>query len=107
LLIIDQFEELFTLVENDDRRDFFIDSLMQAIAAPRSPLRVVITLRADFYDRPLQYDQFGELLRARTEILLPMNSDELVQAISGPAERAGVQFENARSPWLSLHQLRR
>ncbi|MGD2079488.1 MAG: protein kinase, partial [Chloroflexota bacterium] len=71
LLIIDQFEELFTLVEDEERRDFFIDSLLQAIAAPRSPLRVIITLRADFYDRPLQYETLGRLIKDNCEIVLP------------------------------------
>jgi len=66
LLIIDQFEELFTLVDDNERRDFFLDSLLQALGLPRSPLRVVITLRADFYDRPLQYEALGKLLKQNT-----------------------------------------
>jgi len=93
LLFIDQFEEIFTRVDDEATREHFLDSLREAISDQNSNLWLVITLRADFYDRPLQYEQFGEMLRARTEILLPMNSDELVQAISGPAERAGVHFE--------------
>ena len=65
LLIIDQFEELFTLVEDEERREFFIDSLLQAIAAPRSPLKVIVTLRADFYDRPMQYESLGRLTQRK------------------------------------------
>lgn len=53
-LVIDQFEEVFTLVEDAAERQHFLDSLCAAVADPRSPLRVVITLRADFYDRPLR-----------------------------------------------------
>ena len=94
LLFIDQFEEVFTRVEDEATRLQFLESLQEAIVDRYCPLWVVITLRADFYDRPLQYDQFGELLRSRTEVLLPMNSDELVAAIAGPAERAGVRFED-------------
>lgn len=93
LLVIDQFEELFTLVEDEERRAFFIDSLLQAIAAPRSPLRVVITLRADFYDRPLQIDTLGALLRDHTEVVLPLSTDELTWAIREPARRMGVGLE--------------
>ncbi|MGD2077431.1 MAG: protein kinase, partial [Chloroflexota bacterium] len=93
LLVIDQFEELFTLVEDEERRDFFIDSLLQAIAAPRSPLRVVITLRADFYDRPLQIDTLGTLLRDHTEVILPLSTDELAWAIREPARRMGIGLE--------------
>ena len=69
LLVIDQFEELFTLVEDPARRAFFLDSLMIALNSPRSPLRVVITLRADFYDRPLQNQLLGQLLKENTEIV--------------------------------------
>src|SRR5439155_4249334 len=52
LLVIDQFEELFTLVPDEQVRADFIDSLFSAVTDPRSRLRVLITLRADFYDRP-------------------------------------------------------
>ncbi len=81
LLVIDQFEELFTLVEDEERRTFFIDSLITALRAPRTPLRVVVTLRADFYDRPLQYESLGRLLKENTEIVLPLMPEELTWAI--------------------------
>ncbi|MGD8856849.1 MAG: protein kinase, partial [Chloroflexota bacterium] len=97
LLIIDQFEELFTLVEDEERRDFFVDSLLQAIAAPRSPLRVIITLRADFYDRPLQYETLGRLIKANTELVLPLTTEELTWSIREPARRVGVGLEKGLS----------
>lgn len=92
LLLIDQFEELFTLV-NEEERAFFLDSLLTAINAPRSPLRLVVTLRADFYDRPLQRQQLGQLLKENTEIVLPLNATELTWAIREPARRMGVGLE--------------
>jgi WD40 repeat protein/serine/threonine protein kinase len=93
LLVIDQFEELFTLVEDEAVRSHFLDSLHVAVTVPESRLRVVITLRADFYDRPLLYPGFGDLLRQRMETVLPLSSDELAQAIAGPAERVGAILE--------------
>src|SRR5262249_35799998 len=48
---------------------------------------------ADFYDRPLRYGALGELVRARTEVVLPLNPSELEQAIVGPATRAGLALE--------------
>jgi WD40 repeat protein len=54
---------------------------------------VIVTLRADFYDRPLLYPRFGELLAERTEAVPPLTPDELEQAIRGPAEGAGVRPE--------------
>ena len=92
LLVIDQFEELFTLVDAE-RRGFFLDSLLEAVADPQSPLRVVVTLRADFYDRPLQYEPTAALFKAHTELVLPLTREELAQAILEPAKQAGVRFE--------------
>ncbi|HSM21702.1 MAG TPA: serine/threonine-protein kinase, partial [Rubrivivax sp.] len=94
LLVIDQFEELYTLVEDEERRRFFLDSLLAALEAPRSPLRLLITLRADFYDRPLQDQDWGQLLKQNSEIMLPLNRTELTWAIREPARRAGVRLED-------------
>jgi WD40 repeat protein/DNA-binding SARP family transcriptional activator len=93
LLIIDQFEELYTLTADGQQRERFIDSLLAAIAEPGSPLRLVITLRADFYDRPLAYLPLGELLQQHTELILPLSLDELEQSVRGPAARRGVRLE--------------
>ncbi|MGD2049089.1 MAG: protein kinase, partial [Chloroflexota bacterium] len=93
LLIIDQFEELFTLVEDEERRSFFVDSLLAAIRAPRSPLRVLVTLRADFYDRPLQYESLGQLVKQNSEVILPLTSEELTWVVREPARRVGVGLE--------------
>ena len=53
----------------------------------------MITLRGDFYDRPLRYAGFGDLMRDATEVVLPLSPTELVQAIAGPAERLGMIVE--------------
>ncbi|MCB8944991.1 MAG: protein kinase [Ardenticatenaceae bacterium] len=93
VLIIDQFEEIFTLVEDEKVREQFLNSLITAVLDPRSRLWVITTLRADFYDRPLQYVDFGDLLRQRTVFVLPLTPDELEQAITRPAAQIGVQLE--------------
>jgi WD40 repeat protein/transcriptional regulator with XRE-family HTH domain len=93
VLVIDQFEELFTLVADEDVRRHFLDSLLTAILDSRNRLRVILTLRADFTDRPLQYVDFGELLRQRTEFILPLSPDELDEAITQPAARLGLSLE--------------
>ncbi len=93
LLVIDQFEELFTLVEEEDKRTHMMASLLTAVTDTRSQIRVIITLRADFYDRPLNYVRFGELMQQRTEIVLPLNAEEIEQAVVGPAEHAGLFLE--------------
>jgi hypothetical protein len=93
LLFIDQFEELYTLVENEKLRRHFVDSLLVALNEPGSPLHLVITLRADFYDRPLRHQALGELLKQHTELVLPLKPGELEEVVRVPAERVGVVLE--------------
>ncbi len=93
LLVIDQFEELFTLVEDEIERAHFLQSLQIAVTDPNSHLRVIIMLRADFYGRPMQYADFGNLLCRHDEPVLPLLPDELAQAIIGPSARVGVELE--------------
>lgn len=93
LLVIDQFEELFTQVEDETTRTRFLNMLVTAILDPESRLPIVITLRADFTDQPLRYADLGELVSQRSVFVLPLNSDELEQAIIKPTERAGLRLE--------------
>jgi ABC-type glycerol-3-phosphate transport system substrate-binding protein len=92
LLVIDQFEELFTQAA-EPAALAFLDALAAAVDEPRSRLRILVTLRADFFDRPLAHRGVGELLRRGTEVITPMAPDELERAINGPAEGSGVRFE--------------
>jgi WD40 repeat protein/DNA-binding SARP family transcriptional activator len=93
LLVVDQLEEAFTLVESDEQRAHFLSSLEVAVGDPRSRLRVVATLRADFYDRPLLHRGFGEVMRDRVETVLPLSPDELERAIAAPAKQVGAVLE--------------
>lgn len=92
LLVVDQFEELFTLTAAPEARRF-MDSIYAAATDPRSRVRIVITLRADFYDRPLTVPNFSELVREHTEAVTPLTTAELDEAIRGPARRVGVKLE--------------
>ncbi len=94
VLMIDQFEELFTQVEQESERQRFLDLILNAVNVSDSPVVIIATLRADFYDRPLLYQGFGELIRSRTELVLPLNDDELRESIEGPAERVGAVLEH-------------
>lgn len=93
LLVIDQFEELFTQTTSAQQRSQFLDNLTDAILDDRCPLRVVVTLRADHLDHPLQHLKFGELLRERMMTVLPLNDEELTAAITLPAHRVGLTFQ--------------
>ncbi len=91
LLFIDQFEELFTLTQREDERRKFIDLITVAASEPRGLLSVVLTMRADFYDRPLVYSELGKLIESHTYLLLPMTTDEMQAAIERPAALSDVQ----------------
>ena len=92
LLVIDQMEELFT-VTDDATRIRFIDSLVDAVVDPGSRLRVVVTLRADFYDRPLHHHELGRLFNDGLITVVPLTARELQHAITGPAKRVGVTVD--------------
>ncbi len=96
LLVIDQFEELYTLCPDPDTRHAFLDCLIQSASPtpphPHTPLHLVLTLRADFLGQALSYRPFADALdRAEKLILGPMNREELEAAIVRPAERQGVE----------------
>ena len=58
-----------------------MDLIYQAVTDPHSQVRVVLTLRADFYDRPLRIESIGRLVRDATVAVLPLAADELEHAI--------------------------
>lgn len=95
VLVVDQAEELFTLTADDDERRQFIDLLVTAASEPRGPLVAVLTLRADFYDRPMSYIQLGRLVHAQSRAVLPLEPAEVRAAIEGPAglPDVGLRFE--------------
>jgi WD40 repeat protein len=93
LVVVDQFEELFTLTVDPAQACHFMDLIFQAVSDPHSQVRVIITLRADFYDRPLMEPDFSALVQKRTEVVVPLSTAELERAICGPAERVGVSLE--------------
>jgi serine/threonine protein kinase/ABC-type glycerol-3-phosphate transport system substrate-binding protein len=95
VVVIDQFEEVFSLVAAEEDRRRFLAAIAAAAAHPRSRVRIVVTLRADFYDRPLEYPGFGDLLARRTNAVAPMSLDELERAVVGPADAVGVTIEPA------------
>ena len=94
ILVIDQLEELFTLVRDPDEANFFLKSIYEAVIDERSPIRVVTTLRADYYDRPLSHPEFSSLIERRTQVVKPLTASELEQAISEPMARVGVTIES-------------
>jgi len=90
LLFVDQFEELFT-VASPEHRAHFVDLL--AATATTERLRTVLTLRADFYHRCVEYPRLAELLRTGSFPLAAPELDALLEMIERPAVMAGLEFD--------------
>src|SRR6266849_6749878 len=92
VLFIDQFEELFTLTVNEAERQQFIDVLVTAMTEPQGAVIVLLTLRADFYDRPMAYPTLHQLIETHQKAVLPMAMADLRAVIKGPAALPDVQL---------------
>ncbi len=95
LLVIDQFEELFTLCADPETRRQFFELLQNAIEQTSTTMSVctLIALRADFMAQALVNSQLTDALQGATLVLGPMQRTELRRAIEQPALRQGVVFE--------------
>ncbi len=94
LLVIDQFEEVFTLAD-EPQCQHFLEAIVGAASKPGTQISVLLALRADYYDRPLHHAGFARLFTPNVINVLPMTPEELEAAIVGPAEKAGVAVEPA------------
>ena len=89
VLVVDQFEELFTLCTDEDKRRAFLDRLLSLAKS----LRVVITMRADFWGECAPYATLKEVMQARQELIAPMDAAELRSAMEQQAGAVGLRFE--------------
>jgi DNA-binding SARP family transcriptional activator/WD40 repeat protein/energy-coupling factor transporter ATP-binding protein EcfA2 len=98
LLVIDQFEELFSLTADASVRRAFLDNLVTIGRDHRSRVRVVVTVRADFFDHPLEHPAFGDLMAGSLVTVAMPDHDDLARAISEPARAAGLELEAGLVP---------
>ncbi|MFF4121206.1 hypothetical protein ACFY0P_48500 [Streptomyces sp. NPDC001714] len=93
-LIVDQFEELYTLCTDQAERNKFIDGLLTS-GDPTSRLHVVIAVRADFLGHCAEHPGLTAALQDGTVLAGPMSRDELREAIVKPAQSGGTIVERA------------
>jgi WD40 repeat protein/energy-coupling factor transporter ATP-binding protein EcfA2 len=93
LLLIDQFEELFTVCTDETERSQFIELITKLANIPDSPLAVVITMRADFIESCLLYPSLTQLIQAQAIYMPPLVGKDLGDAIEKPANIQGYSFE--------------
>jgi WD40 repeat protein/basic membrane lipoprotein Med (substrate-binding protein (PBP1-ABC) superfamily)/DNA-binding SARP family transcriptional activator len=94
LLIVDQFEQLFTRCRSDNECAAFVDNLMSASESRMNgKVTVVITLRSDFYSHCAAYPRLRAVLSESQEFIGPMKAENLRRAIEQPALQAGWRFQ--------------
>ncbi|MEU1804903.1 hypothetical protein [Streptomyces sp. NPDC019937] len=97
VVIVDQFEEAFTLGTDETARRTFIQ-LLHAACSPAgtgdpAPVLVVLGIRADFYEQCLAYPELADALQHRHMVLGPLTVAELREAVTGPAKAVGLELE--------------
>ncbi|MFE6892124.1 AAA family ATPase [Streptomyces sp. NPDC057694] len=97
VIIVDQFEELFTLCPDETDRRAFI-RLLHAAGSPvengeRASALVVLGIRADFYEQCLGYPELAHALQHRHTVLGPLTTADLRRAVAGPAKSVGLELE--------------
>ncbi len=91
LFFVDQFEELITVAGETPRAEA-ITLLARLAAHPRA--RVLVTLRADFYNRVIEHEALARLLNEASYALAAPGTGALYEMITRPAERAALHFED-------------
>ena len=94
MLVVDQFEECWSLAGEQERDEFLATLSTVATSDEDVPVvRVVVTIRADLYDRPLRHAVIGRLVADATFAVPAMTPAQLAEAIVGPAARTGATFD--------------
>ena len=93
MLVVDQFEEVFTLCRDEHERTDFLDALVGLTEDSDPRVQVVVAVRADFYGRCAAHDRLARLVGANQVLVGPMQPDELQRAIVEPARRVGLRVE--------------
>jgi WD40 repeat protein len=93
ILIVDQFEEVFTVCQSQVERQQFISSLLDALKQTGDKLCLIFAMRDDFFGKCAAYRELADLIQANLVMVTPMNAQELRQAIIEPAKKLGRKVE--------------
>jgi hypothetical protein len=94
ILLIDQFEEIYTTEVKSDERRQFLDNLLCAAADPSGHVSVILTLRSDFWGQTQSHPAFNQAIARHGEIIPVMDEAELRDAIVKPAKNAGHALDD-------------
>ena len=95
ILVVDQFEEAFTLCQDSSERQQFFECLLGALPKTGDKLCLVLTMRADFFGKCLEQDYSGlaQQIQEHGIAVMPMSPEELKQAIVEPAKQVDLEIE--------------
>ncbi|MCA9978748.1 MAG: hypothetical protein KC413_23475, partial [Anaerolineales bacterium] len=93
VIVVDQFEEIFTFCYDDDKRRAFINTLLELIQIPNKRHTVIITMRTDLESNVVQWPSLLAFYEKSQVRMMAMKSSELREAIEKPAELVGLKFE--------------
>jgi energy-coupling factor transporter ATP-binding protein EcfA2 len=94
VLFVDQFEEVFTQVSQEEERAAFIDMLAQAGAAENGRVITLFAMRSDFLSNCAVYPQLNDRInQSKLFQVGAMQPDELVSAMAQPALRVGLRID--------------
>ena len=93
LVVVDQFEEIFTLCHHSAERSAFLANLHYAATFPHGHAVVVVAMRGDFYPRLAQFPGFAQLFQSHHMLVGRMDDSQLREIILEPAYKAGLSVE--------------
>jgi WD40 repeat protein/class 3 adenylate cyclase len=95
VLVVDQFEETFTLCDDEAERSYFVAALTGTANRWPEDIAVILAIRADYYGHCAPYPDLAEAVAANHVLVGPLTREELKRAIELPARRAGLRVESA------------
>ena len=96
VVLVDQFEEVYSLCKDTNERQAFIENLLCAASDPTGNLSVIITLRSDFLGETQRHPVLNQVIGSDQSVIVPaMTEDELRRAIAEPAKQAGHPLDEA------------
>ncbi|QQE63355.1 WD40 repeat-containing protein [Leptolyngbya sp. BL0902] len=96
VVLVDQFEEVYSLCKDAEERQAFIDNLLTAAQDPNAQVSVVLTLRSDFLGETQRHPGLNQIIGSDQSVIVPaMTTEELRRAIAEPAKRAGHPLDEA------------
>jgi WD40 repeat protein len=93
VLVVDQFEEVFTLCDDESNRQAFIAQLLALVGVPEPQHRVILTMRSDFETFIARIPELQPLFEHGRVQVTPLSAAELREAIEAPAAQVGLKFE--------------